>query len=178
MNRWLIGGAVLGCVTAGSVALAGPGSAQSELLEATIEPTTVVLGGTAPGNLTVRSVDPCLDPQGVPGTLNVDIFFEGIEEPWGGRDVDLTVDEHGPEGQWVIEFGAPDVLTGIYTYIVTCLPDDPAGEPIGEYAPLAVEVVAPTVPTAPPPAPAPTRPPAAPAAPAATPIPGDPDFTG
>jgi hypothetical protein len=58
MNRWLGGGLVAGLAAAGSVALALPGSAQDDLLEATME-TPVI----APLDEAVfSSVDPCFDP--------------------------------------------------------------------------------------------------------------------
>jgi hypothetical protein len=157
MNKWLGGGFAFGFAAIGTLVLAGPGSAQAEPLQATIEPTTVEQGGT----VTLTSIDPCVDGEGVPGNLTVDIFFGDEEEPFQSDEFDLTPEED-PEGQWALEYtGDPNEEPGIYTYIVTCFGDDQS--PIGEYVPLSAETVAAPEPTTPPgPTPTPTPPPAPP----------------
>jgi hypothetical protein len=176
MNKWLGGGVALGLGAAGTLILAGPGSAQAEPLGATIEPATVEQGGT----VTLTSVDACVDGGGVPGNLVVDIFFENEEEPFQSDPVDLAAEDPDPEdpsviespdGQWALEYtGEAGEPIGTYTYVVTCFADDQTA--IGEYAPLVSEVVEATTPTTTPPGPTPPAPAPAP------PVSRTPDFTG
>jgi hypothetical protein len=175
MNKWLRGSVALGLGAAGSIALAGPGSAQTEPLQATIEPASIAPDGT----VTISSIDPCFNPDSeVPGTLTFLVTGpEGIESDLDGPE-DLQPDED-PElnGQWANDiFGEDEVgnpaplLPGAYTVQVTCVPDG-AAEPAQPYVPLSWTVTEAAPPSTEAPGPAPEAPPAAP-------VSQEPNFTG
>jgi hypothetical protein len=173
MNRWMSGGVALGLAAAGTLAFAGPGSAQGIDLRATVDPTSIGPNDTV--SIFSNDDSPCLftdeNEEIVPGRLTFLMTHpDGSTDDIGGPE-DLVADAANPDGNghWNFEISLVDQDNnpvpfdiGTYTIQVTCTEDQVEGGPepevVDDYNPLTFNVTeAPGEPTEPP-----ADPPAAP----------------
>lgn len=196
MKGLVAGGVALGVAMAGSLALAGPGAAQTPL-EMSLSKTEVQVGDP----LTISSVSPCIADDGGPGEVDLALIHTG-ESVW--KDSFQASESGAWERTHVFVNGEP---LGKYTVQATCRvqdPEDPESSLDEEYAPASFTLIGriagpedpllptpPTIPTAPttpatPDSPAAPEEPVSigaghnppPDPPAATPVRVQPTFTG
>lgn len=114
MNRLLAGGLVAGFAGAATLALAVPGSAQTQgeliQLDATLEPTEVDAGD----DVTVTSEDTCSFFEDGPSTGTIEWAVFDSDHNWdevlaGAHPVIYGSEELAEDGSWEVVFSAPDV---------------------------------------------------------------------
>jgi|SRR6266540_854108 len=121
--------ATVGCVMAGSLAMASPGSAQAPELEAFVAPASVAPGGSV-------TIQPVNADNGCPRAAGSANWSLGP----GSLSGSASITRNGVDfGSWKVTFKAPST-PGTYPVFVTCI--DGAGQGVGSYKQMSFTVQA------------------------------------